>query len=163
MSIKNLIDEIKSEGILRAGHKLEKLYDIAHHNEQLLSERDARIAALEAERDALAAENAIQDFIISAVKELVRDSQGVSGWHLNGDVGTWEEVLPELNHSETPATDAFLREQMAKGVEMFAAHKREWADHWDKHGVRDGSAPRCVMVAREASEFAAQLRAGEEV
>lgn len=62
---------------------------------------------------ALAAESAIQDFIISAVKELVRDSQGVAGWHLNGAVASWDEVLPELNHSETPATNAILNEVRA--------------------------------------------------
>lgn len=68
----------------------------------------AQFELVKAERDALAVENCIQDFIITAVKDLTRDSEGVIGWHLNGDVASWDEVLPELSHSETPATDAAL-------------------------------------------------------
>lgn len=61
---------------------------------------------------------------------------------------------------ETPATDAFLAEVRAQGVEMFAANEMEWAAHWEKHGVKDGSVSRCIMVAQDAEKFAAQLRKG---
>lgn len=54
----------------------------------------AKVQQLVAESAALKAENCIQDFIISAVKDLVRESDGVTGWHRNGDVATWDEVLP---------------------------------------------------------------------
>ena len=81
--------------------------------EQLKAQLDAVVA----ERDALAAENCIQDTIITAVKDLVRESEGVIGWHLNGDVASWDEVLPELSHSETPTTDAALAEVEAKAIE----------------------------------------------
>lgn len=63
---------------------------------------------------------------------------------------------------ETPATDAYLAEVRAQGVEMFAANEMEWAAHWEKHGVNDGSVSRCVMVAQDAEKFAAQLRQGSE-
>ena len=33
--------------------------------------------------------------ILDALEEIVSESQGVAGWHLNGDVATWKEVLPE--------------------------------------------------------------------
>lgn len=86
-----------------------------------------RLESAERERDALqeqvralAAENSIQDFIISAVKDLVRESEGVAGWHPNGDIASWDKALPELNHSETPATDAALREIRAQAVEGFS-------------------------------------------
>ncbi|EPH0682764.1 hypothetical protein N8U65_00510 [Enterobacter hormaechei subsp. steigerwaltii] len=61
---------------------------------------------------------------------------------------------------KTPATDAFLAEVRAQGVEMFAANEMEWAAHWEKHGVKDGSVSRCIMVAQDAEKFAAQLRKG---
>ncbi|MGT2074375.1 hypothetical protein SPM50_23085 [Enterobacter hormaechei subsp. hoffmannii] len=61
---------------------------------------------------------------------------------------------------ECPATDAFLAEVRAQGVEMFAANEMEWAAHWEKHGVKDGSVSRCIMVAQDAEKFAAQLRKG---
>ncbi|HEI8866131.1 TPA: hypothetical protein SLG40_001618 [Serratia odorifera] len=100
--------------------------------------------AMKAERDALAVENCIQDFIITAVKDLARDSQGVIGWHLNGDVASWDEVLPELSHSETPATSAALAAIEARGVEKFAAHFQ--------------GGEKYSRVAEFAREFAAELR-----
>lgn len=71
----------------------------------------------------------------------------------------YSEVIPEAL-PETPATDAYLAEVRAQGVEMFAANEREWANHWEKNGVNDGSVSRCVMVAQDAEKFAAQLRQG---
>lgn len=50
---------------------------------------------------------------------------------MNGDIATWEEILPEINDIETTATDAFLAEVRAQGVEMFAecAYTLEHHDH----------------------------------
>lgn len=79
-------------------------------------------AELQRKLEALAAENCIQDFIISAVKEITGESTGVVGWHLNGDIASWDEVLPELNHSDTPATDAALAEIRAQGVDEFGIY-----------------------------------------
>jgi len=108
---------------------------------------EAQVAALQEQVRALAAENSIQDFIISAVKDLVRESEGVAGWHLNGDIATWDKVLPELNHSETPATDAALREIRADGAMACGVHLREWYDY---------------QVEERAEEFAAAILAGEQ-
>jgi len=108
----------------------------------------AEVARLNEQVQALAAENSILDFIISAVKEVARDSEGVTGWHLNGDVATWDEVLPELDHSETLATDAAIREIGAKAIEGFA-------DDWqgeDSHSA----------ISEMARGYANKLRAGEE-
>jgi len=94
----------------------------------------AEAARLNEQVQALAAENSILDFIISAVKELVRDSKGVTGWHLNGDVATWDEVLPELDHGETPATDTAIREIGAKAIEGFAD---DWQGEYSHSGISD--------------------------
>ncbi|WAH51931.1 hypothetical protein LMA04_17815 [Pseudescherichia vulneris] len=59
--------------------------------------------------------------------------------------------------AETPATDAFLREQMAKGVEKFAAHKRSLM------GLPGCSDAAISYAAKSAERYAAQLRAGEAV
>ncbi|HDG1723121.1 TPA: hypothetical protein PFE21_004472 [Kluyvera ascorbata] len=53
---------------------------------------------------------------------------------------------------ETSATDAFLAEVRAQGVEMFASHLR----------TNDNGASVCKMIALGADEFAAQLRQGAE-
>jgi hypothetical protein len=110
----------------------------------------AIVAALQEQVQQLAAENCIQDFIISAVRDLARESDGVSGWHLNGDIATWDQVLPELYHSETPATDAVIREISAKAVEGFG----------DVLGL--GSLHLSLILKKCAYEHAAKLRVGEQ-
>ncbi|EOZ4127190.1 hypothetical protein ACQLRT_000052 [Escherichia coli] len=81
-----------------------------------------KFAEAEAKCAALAAENAAMHETIEAVRSVADNSSGIAGWHLNGDIATWEEILPEINDIETQATDAFLDEVRAQGVEMFADH-----------------------------------------
>lgn len=80
--------------------------------------------ALQQKLDAVLAENVALKSILEAVRGVADNSHGISGWHLNGDVAEWDEILPEINDVETPATDATLNEVRAEGVEMFAAHQR---------------------------------------
>lgn len=56
---------------------------------------------------------------IEAVRSVADNSSGIAGWHLNGDIATWEEILPEINDIETPATDAFLAEIERKAIRKF--------------------------------------------
>ncbi|HDL6653423.1 TPA: hypothetical protein PXJ40_004197 [Yersinia enterocolitica] len=109
----------------------------------------AKVQQLVAESAALKAENCIQDFIISAVKDLVRESDGVTGWHRNGDVATWDEVLPELSHSETLATTQALNEIKAQGVEEFAGNWQGKESH--------------SQISEMARRFAASLRGEHEI
>lgn len=73
-----------------------------------------KFAEAEAKCAALAAENAEMHETIEAVRSVADNSSGIAGWHLNGDIATWEEILPEINDIETPATDAFLAEVQAQ-------------------------------------------------
>ncbi|ELJ5771814.1 hypothetical protein RS405_003761 [Serratia marcescens] len=75
--------------------------------------------ALKAERDALAVENAEMRGVIDAAVAVANNSAGIAGWHLNGEIAGWDEILPELN-IETPATDAALAAIQALGVENAA-------------------------------------------
>lgn len=102
-----------------------------------------KFAEAQAKCAALAAENAAMHETIAAVRSVADNSSGIAGWHLNGDIATWEEILPEINDIETPATDALLAEVRAQGVEMFAecAYTLEHHDH--------------------AVAFAAELRKGD--
>ncbi|EDW0818439.1 hypothetical protein TL53_21355 [Salmonella enterica subsp. enterica] len=72
-----------------------------------------KFAEAEAKCAALAAENAAMHETIEAVRSVADNSSGIAGWHLNGDIATWEEILPEINDIETTATDAFLAEVRA--------------------------------------------------
>lgn len=130
-----------------------------------------KLALAESERDALqeqvqklAAENSIQDFIISAVRDLARETDGVTGWHLNGDLATWDEVLPELSHSDTPATDAVIREIGAKAVEGFVsklAGRLKTAGGGD--GYHSNTYPECAeYIELKGGDYVEALRAGEQ-
>ncbi|EIT7575617.1 hypothetical protein RGA23_004476 [Escherichia coli] len=90
-----------------------------------------KFAEAEAKCAALAAENAEMHETIEAVRSVADNSSGIAGWHLNVDIATWEEILPEINDIETTATDAFLAGVRAQGVEMFAecAYTLEHHDH----------------------------------
>ncbi len=60
----------------------------------------------------LAAENAHMQQVIGDVQTLYYESDGIVGYHLNGDIAKWDDVMPDL-WSESPATDAFLAEVRA--------------------------------------------------
>ncbi|HCL9931845.1 TPA: hypothetical protein N2391_000601 [Escherichia coli] len=110
---------------------------------KLISDLATQLEVQLVRANALAAENAAMHETIAAVRSVADNSSGISGWHLNGDIATWEEILPEINDIETPATDALLAEVRAQGVEMFAecAYTLEHHDH--------------------AVAFAAELRKGD--
>ncbi|WP_098027792.1 hypothetical protein [Escherichia coli] len=104
-----------------------------------------KFAEAEAKISALAAENAAMHETIEAVRSVADNSSGIAGWHLNGDIATWEEILPEINDIETPATDAFLAEVRAKAFDDLCA---AFVKHASVSGLDDGD---CVTV-KEATD-----------
>ncbi|HHY6391030.1 TPA: hypothetical protein ACV5T4_000988 [Salmonella enterica] len=60
--------------------------------------------------------------------------------------------------SETPATDAYLAEVRAQGVEMFAAHKRERQQALRSRSMR--MSEEAAGMAADAENFADELRKG---
>lgn len=107
-----------------------------------IKQADSAVKLAHEKFSALAAENAAMHETIEAVRSVADNSSGIAGWHLNGDIATWEEILPEINDIETQATDAFLAEVRAQGVEMFADHLL------------------CPDLDDTIRDFAAQLRKG---
>ncbi|MCK7073766.1 hypothetical protein L8P89_00470 [Enterobacter roggenkampii] len=84
---------------------------------QLISDLATHLDVQLARSNALAAENAgMKKFCKDAAFDA--DYEAELGMERGGFTGA-------LNNIKTPATDAFLAEVRAQGVEMFAAHKRE--------------------------------------
>ncbi|HGV9198684.1 TPA: hypothetical protein ACNO2Y_002146 [Escherichia coli] len=81
-----------------------------------IKQADSAVKLAHEKFSALAAENAAMHETIEAVRSVADNSSGIAGWHLNGDIATWEEILPEINDIETPATDAFLAEVRASSI-----------------------------------------------
>ncbi|EAZ0595162.1 hypothetical protein BKN58_13460 [Salmonella enterica] len=120
-----------------------------------LAERNAEhlatIAALEARYAALAAENA---GLKAAIDSTI-------GWQQSTDPVNVESVRM-LVDIETPATDAFLAEVRAQGVEMFADKYRSQltALPTTPENIFDAAHVRLRYQIFDADEFAAQLRKG---
>ncbi|WP_407206842.1 hypothetical protein [Citrobacter sedlakii] len=150
MSIKDLVSNIKHNGLMTSMAQLEKLYRIAIENEEKLAESEARCAAL-------AAEN-------SALREFRPQPSGAAMMEALDAFYEYHEDVPEqgmmaafemlcCKRPKTPATDAFLAEVRAHGVEMFAGEIGDYAK-----GKSQATAEIIKATGRNALMFAAQLR-----
>lgn len=121
-----------------------------------------QLVELEAKCAALAAENAAMHETIEAVRSVADNSSGIAGWHLNGDIATWEEILPEINDIETPSTDAFLAEVRAQGLNAFIQHRSAELDAHIKNGGEqfDEKSVRIRDIIVSARLFREQIRKG---
>lgn len=100
------------------------------------------------QRDALAAENAaMKENIENVLSHWAAAEPGDMSWMM-------DKCMPSLRDSciETPSTDAFTREWMAKGVDAFAEHCQKLAETVSNSYLPD--------AGDKASYFAAQLRKG---
>lgn len=129
MSIKNLVEMIKHNGLLASISKLEELYRVAIDIEQKLADSESKCAAL-------AAENAGLKESRKNLAEFIHEELD-AGYPLNMSI-------------ETPATDAFLAEVRAQGVEMLR----------DSIAELGGSIEDTIDLHHYCSDFAAQLRKG---
>lgn len=120
---------------------------------QTYEELAVQLANAESKCRELAAENAHMQQVIGDVQTLYYESDGIVGYHLNGDIAKWDDVMPDL-WSETPATDAFLAEVRAQGVEGFLKFCGE------ENSVFVETKAYYRSLSDAIDEFAAQLRKG---
>ncbi|EPJ4642360.1 hypothetical protein L3207_003957 [Escherichia coli] len=115
---------------------------------ELLDERDTqnKLAELEASRAALVAENELARKAVQAFCDVVGDNTEVICEEVGRD-GVLVILEAMKATGNMPATDAFLDEVRAQGVEMFS----------EKFG---GGTPLSNMVKEVAADFAAKLRKG---
>ncbi|ELO5116747.1 hypothetical protein QNZ15_000471 [Escherichia coli] len=131
---------------------------------KLISDLATQLEVQLVRANALAAENAAMHETIEAVRSVADNSSGIAGWHLNGDIATWEEILPEINDIETPATDAFLAEvktEARKEGAYFVANRMLAA--WEA-GFIDDTAKNAADIARmilTSTEFMANAPEGD--
>ncbi|HFU1236821.1 TPA: hypothetical protein ACGQTC_001654 [Citrobacter braakii] len=123
-----------------------------------------QLANAESKCRELAAENAALKEVVSGVNsELYGQGFEVSGWHLNGALEPLDNWFTDNGWGmpETPATDAFLTEVRAQGVEMYADNLDSGAEDAERDGFDDA----VKFLRSEASGvrlFAAQLRKGDK-
>ena len=71
-----------------------------------------------------------------------------------------DDIVALYRSLKTPATDAFLAEVRAQGVDMFALQQSQIAAEQEKAGDYEFSR-HCSISATEACEFADELREGK--
>lgn len=145
------VNETNAEYLVRkfaeAEAKISALSEDHQRAIESIKQADVAVKLAHEKFSALAAENAAMHETVEAVRSVADNSSGIAGWHLNGDIATWEEILPEINDIETPATDALLAEVRAQGVEAFANSLKVAGGHEHPYSA-------------VANEFADQLRKG---
>ncbi|EOK1667255.1 hypothetical protein ACM4N1_002319 [Escherichia coli] len=119
-----------------------------------IKQADSAVKLAHEKFSALAAENAAMHETIEAVRSVADNSSGIAGWHLNGDIATWEEILPEINDIETPATDAFLAEIERKAIRKFI--------NSIEHILRDKLSPYDTEEMLEAMRIFLEEQGGEQ-
>ncbi|HCO4735262.1 TPA: hypothetical protein N8W12_003107 [Escherichia coli] len=119
-----------------------------------IKQADSAVKLAHEKFSVLAAENAAMHETIEAVRSVADNSSGIAGWHLNGDIATWEEILPEINDIETPATDAFLAEIERKAIRKFI--------NSIEHILRDKLSPYDTEEMLEAMRIFLEEQGGEQ-
>lgn len=125
---------------------------------------DITIDNLEMKLAQMAAENAGLKAIVSGINnKLCGKGFIVSAWHLNGALKPLDNWFNDnrWGEAETPATDAFLAEVRAEGVEMFADSLGSPYVERGEECYQDGYTHAIERIkSHKAPEFAAQLRKG---
>ncbi|QCZ40696.1 hypothetical protein FGL54_22735 [Enterobacter cloacae] len=149
---------MNNKELINAGHVLAKaisndtpLIEIAKMVSNLATQLDVQLAR----SNALAAENAV-------LKQFPDQIVGFIGKLGSSEIGseTKEKIEAAAKKIKTPATDAFLAEVRAQGVEMFAAHKRERQQALRSRSMR--MSEEAAGMAADAENFADELRKGAQ-
>lgn len=83
---------------------------------------------------------------IEAVRGVADNSSGIAGWHLNGEIAKWSEILPEIDDIETPATDSIVAEAEARGLEKAKEIVRHCHDNICPDGLAENRQYEEAMV-----------------
>lgn len=145
MSVKDLVENIKHNGLLVSASLLEKLYTIAIENEK-------KLVAVTEQRDALVAENVVILQDRAVILEAFDDTCVDIGMRRG-------EMAENYPIPETPATSSAIAALRAEGVEMLAERRKKAADiarQRDDLCIADsleGEAIRAQMFAKELREI----------
>lgn len=155
MSIKDLVTNIKRNGLLASMHQLEELYRLAIESEEKLAE---------SQREFRAADATIENLQMQ-LEKMASENAGLKAANAEGckwDGEQWVGIS-----IETPATDSFLAEVRAQGVEMAVDVVKQCYDNICAGGLQENREyeesivqPHLDGIDDELNEIIAQLRKG---
>ncbi|EIJ1289435.1 hypothetical protein LH815_003420 [Salmonella enterica subsp. enterica serovar Agbeni] len=146
---------------LEAASTINALLKRLESKEKLVADLASQLDAQLARSNALAAENAHARerhvFIRALAVSILEHSGGRMDWR--GAMEDATELLQTVDsvYAKTPATDVFLAEVRAQGVERYAAQLKSEAELADETGW-DGAAKFLISESEKVLAFAAQLR-----
>ncbi|HAH0596681.1 TPA: ead/Ea22-like family protein [Escherichia coli] len=148
---------------VRKGQSWHAYQEYKKHKEQLeklsieLDAAKQRIAELEGNCAALAAENAVIKSAIPESRDIEDDNDNMDDVSLAEDFG-FNHAIERMRRQipETPTTDAFLAEVRAQGLEMFAQKCNSKSEQSFASDIRDN----WKLLGEHATDFAAELRKG---
>lgn len=89
---------------------------------------------------------------LDAVQQVANRSDGIAGWHLNGDIASWESILPEVEQAIALQQDTTALEAMiAKSGEVMRERAAASAKLTSANCVTDAAAvgaDRCELTIR---------------
>lgn len=104
-------------------------------------------------------EGMAQREVIEAVRAVASQSEGIAGWHQNGDVAGWDEILSEIFDFDTPNIDAAISDLKALGAEAVADELESAAKKINRNTrQRELDALAYIGSATIAKSVAQQLR-----
>ena len=115
----NKLDEVRSLADIKRIAELEKERvklkkfidfqgEVVENSDAEIVEKDKRITELEKERDEYHA-------MVVYMGAIMDESEGVAGYHLNGDVAKWDDLFTESLYKDAASVRDL--EQQAKGIE----------------------------------------------
>ncbi|AWX36255.1 ead/Ea22-like family protein [Escherichia coli] len=148
---------------VRKGQSWHAYQEYKKHKEQLeklsieLDAANQRIAELEGNCAALAAENAGIKSAIPESRDIEDDNDNMDDVSLAEDFG-FNHAIERMRRQipETPTTDAFLAEVRAQGLEMFAQKCNSKSEQSLASDIRDN----WKLLGEHATDFADELRRG---
>ncbi|EHF0861549.1 hypothetical protein FHA16_14735 [Escherichia coli] len=148
---------------VRKGQSWHAYQEYKKHKEQLeklsieLDAAKQRIAGLEGNCAALAAENAGIKSAIPESRDIEDDNDNMDDVSLAEDFG-FNHAIERMRRQipETPTTDAFLAEVRAQGLEMFAQKCNSKSEQSLASDIRDN----WKLLGEHATDFADELRRG---
>ncbi|WP_394133710.1 hypothetical protein [Enterobacter hormaechei] len=146
MSIKNLVEMIKHNGLLTSMAQLEKLYRIAIENEEKLAESEARCTALAAE--------------LSSVEAIHNEAVFITDDRYEQCPPEVQKIIRSLAVMQIPAYQAFLAEVRAHDLNAFIQHHSAELDAHIKNGGEqfDEKSVRIRDIIVSARLFREQIR-----
>ena len=87
----------------------QQLAEVTNEKREYQLEAQGQIEFLDKKLAECQAQEAKLREALDAVQQVANRSEGIAGWHLNGDIASWDSILPEVDEALAISNDAHQR------------------------------------------------------